>query len=78
MRMEDALDFGDGIRLEEGLVAVANDQFGFCAVMVAARVGNDSVVPQMRRAGILLADNVVKWNCRRNRCQGHEPGAIGG
>ena len=76
--MEDAFDFGDGIGVEEGFVAVANDQFGFRAVEVAARVGNDAVGPRMRRPGIYLADNVVKGNCWRNRGQGHERRAIGG
>ena len=36
MRMEDAFDFRDGVRMEKGFVAEANDQFGFGAVEVTA------------------------------------------
>jgi hypothetical protein len=78
MRVEDAFDFVDGIRVEEGFVAVTDDQFGFRAVEVTARIGNDAVVPTVRWAGILLADDVVKGNCGRNRCQGHERRSVDG
>jgi hypothetical protein len=60
MRMKDAFHFGDGIGGGGGFVTVANDQFGFRAADLAARVGNDAVAPRMRRTGIDLADNVVK------------------
>jgi hypothetical protein len=36
MRMEDAFDLCNGIRVEEGFVAVADDQFGFRALEMAA------------------------------------------
>jgi hypothetical protein len=74
--MEDAFDFGDGVGVEECLVSVANDQFGFCAVEVTARV--DAAVTRSRWAGVYLADNVVKGNCGWNLCQGHERRAVGG
>ena len=37
MRIEDAFDFCNGIRVEEGFVAVADDQFGFRALEMTAR-----------------------------------------
>jgi hypothetical protein len=64
MRIEDAFDFCDGIRVEEGFVAIADDQFGFRALKMATRVSNDSVVSRMRRTGLLLSDDAVQRGLR--------------
>ena len=72
--MEDAFDFGDGVGVEEGLVSIADDQFGFCAVEVTARVGNDAVVTRSRRAGVYLADNACERELREECLPGPSAG----
>src|SRR5262245_42923373 len=71
------LDLGDRVGVEEGFVTEADDRFGFRAIKMAARVGDDAVVSRLPRADIYLADNAVKGNRRRNLCQGHKHRAVG-
>ena len=66
VELKNAMDLGDGLRIERRAVAAGRDKFGPGPSEMAAPIGNNTVAAVRSVATTTVPDNGVIWNSRRD------------